>query len=86
MKKVLIIVDMLEGFCREGHPLYCGDDAEKIVPFIQGKIKEYNEKDETIIFLADNHDSDDKEFQMFPPHCIKDTEEAEVIPDLEPVD
>ncbi len=82
MSKVLIVVDMLEGFCTEGYPLYCGEDARKIIPFIQNKIKEYNENNDTIIFIADNHNSDDEEFQMFPPHCIKGTKEAEVLPEL----
>jgi nicotinamidase-related amidase len=35
-----------------------------------------------IIYLADSHDPDDKEFQMFPPHCILGTEQSEIIPEL----
>ena len=39
-------------------------------------------KGSKVIFLCDNHDPDDLEFEMFPPHCIAGTEEAEVIPEL----
>lgn len=82
MKRALIVVDMLKGFCREGFPLYCGKQAEEIVPFIQRKIREYDRREEMVIFLADNHRPDDKEFEMFPPHCVKGSEQAEVLPEL----
>jgi nicotinamidase/pyrazinamidase len=82
MPTVLIVVDMLEGFCREGYPLFCGEDAVKIIPFVKRKIEEYDERGLPVIFLADNHDPDDKEFEMFPPHCVKGTKEAEVLPEL----
>ena len=36
----------------------------------------------SIFFICDNHDPDDLEFQMFPRHCVKGTEEAQVIPEL----
>ncbi len=35
-----------------------------------------------MIFICDNHDPDDLEFQMFPEHCIRGTSEAEVIAEL----
>ncbi len=82
MANVLIVVDMLEGFCSKGFPLFCGEDAVKIVPFVKKKIEEYSGNYLPVIFLADNHERHDKEFEMFPPHCIKGTKEAEVLPDL----
>ncbi|MDP2895205.1 MAG: isochorismatase family protein [bacterium] len=82
MANVLIVVDMLEGFCREGYPLFCGEDAVKIIPFVKKKIEEYDKQGLPMIFVADNHAPDDKEFQLFPPHCVNGTKEAEVIPGL----
>lgn len=82
MKKALLVTDMLEGFLREGYPLYCGKDAEKIIPFVREKIEEYANSGDTIFFIADNHAPDDLEFKMFPAHCIKGTAEAEVLPEL----
>jgi len=82
MANVLIVVDMLEGFCREGYPLFCGDDAVKIIPFVKKKIEEYDQQYLPVIFVADNHEPDDKEFEIFPPHCVKGTKEAEVLPEL----
>jgi len=82
MPNVLIVVDMLEGFCSEGFPLFCGQDAVKIIPFVKGKIEEYSRAYLPVIFFADSHEPDDREFEMFPPHCIKGTKEAEVLPEL----
>ena len=82
MKKTLLVIDMLEGFLREYFPLYCGKDAENIVPFVVGKISENTAADNPVIFIADNHDPDDEEFKMFPPHCVKGTKESEVLPEL----
>ncbi len=82
MADVLIVTDMLEGFCREGYPLFCGEDVLKIIPFVRKKVEEYDQEGFPVIFIADHHDPDDKEFQMFPPHCVTGTKEAEVIPEL----
>ena len=35
-----------------------------------------------MFFICDTHDPDDLEFQMFPVHCVRGTEEAGVIPEL----
>ena len=79
MAKVLLVVDMLEGFLRPQYKLYCGKQAEEIIPFVKSKVEEYAKSGELVIFIADNHDPDDLEFKRFPPHCIKGTKEAEVI-------
>jgi nicotinamidase-related amidase len=39
-------------------------------------------KGSQIIFLADTHDPEDKEFRMFPAHCILGTPETEIILEL----
>jgi len=82
MERAVIVVDMLRGFLEEGYPLYCGAEARKIIPNVQRLLKDMQTEGSAIIYLADNHDPDDKEFQMFPAHCIAGTAEAEVIPEL----
>jgi len=82
MGEALIVVDMLKGFLVEGNPLYCGHAVRRIIPFVKAKVEEFDKKGDLIVFLADRHDRDDKEFQTFPPHCVKGTEEAEVIEEL----
>ena len=82
MSQVLLVVDMLKGFCEEGRPLYCGPSVKPIIPFIRKLIEGYNERDETVVFICDSHEPDDLEFQMFPAHCVAGSEEAEVIDEL----
>jgi nicotinamidase/pyrazinamidase len=80
--RAVIVVDMLRGFLEEGYPLYCGAESRKIIPNVQRLLKDMQAEDAAIIYLADTHDPDDKEFQMFPPHCVRGTAESEVIPEL----
>ncbi len=82
MTDVVIVVDMLRGFLEEGYPLYCGDQARKIIPNVLALVARESSAGSRIIFICDNHEPNDLEFEMFPPHCIKGTEEAEIIPEL----
>ena len=82
MARAVIIEDMLRGFLEEGYALYCGAESRKIIPNVQRLLKEMKAEDAAIIYLTDAHEPDDKEFQMFPPHCVKGTTEAEIIPEL----
>ena len=79
---MLLIVDMLRGFMEEGYPLYCGNSARLIIPHIVSLAQETKKNSGKIIQIADRHTPDDLEFQLFPPHCIAGTREAEIIPEL----
>jgi len=82
MANAVIVIDPLKGFLEEGHPLFCGEGARRIIPVIGRLIERELEKGSAIIFLCDNHDPDDLEFKMFPPHCVAGTEETEIVPGL----
>jgi len=82
MKKVLLVMDMVEGFIRRGNPLYCGAQSEAIVPFVKGKLEEYGKSGELVVFIIDSHDPEDLEFKRFPSHCIKGTNQCELISEL----
>ena len=73
---------MLRGFLEEGYPLYVGDKARRIIPNIQELLEQELAQGSKIFFVCDQHEPDDLEFKMFPPHCIAGTPEAEVIPEL----
>ncbi len=79
--KVILIIDMLKGFLEKGN-LYCGKEARKIIPYVADLIN--SEMWEKIFYICDNHEENDEEFKMFPPHCIKGTEESEIINELGP--
>jgi nicotinamidase/pyrazinamidase len=82
MSNVVLVVDMVRGFLEPGHNLYCGDESRKIISNIRQLLQQQRQVGSEIIFLSDHHDPDDLEFQVFPVHCVKGTEEPDVIPEL----
>ena len=82
MANAVLVIDMLRGFLEEGYPLYCGDKARRIISNVQDLLEQELAQGSKVFFICDQHDPDDLEFKMFPPHCIKGTAEAEVIPEL----
>jgi len=82
MANAVLVVDMLKGFLEEGCPLYCGARARRIIPNVQRLLEREIAQGAGVFFICDHHAPDDPEFEMFPPHCIEGTAEAEVIPEL----
>ena len=82
MPDAVLVVDMLRGFLEEGHNLYCGEGARSIIPNVRSLIEQEQARGSQVFFICDTHDPDDLEFQTFPIHCVRGTEEAEVIPEL----
>ncbi len=82
MANAVIVIDPLKGFMEEGYPLYCGEQARRIIPRISKLLERELEKGSQVFFLCDSHAPDDLEFKMFPPHCVTGTEEAEIVPEL----
>jgi nicotinamidase/pyrazinamidase len=82
MPNAVLVVDMLRGFMEEGHPLYCGTDARKIIAGVQRLLAEETRKGSKVFYITDCHSPEDLEFKMFPPHCIKGSSESEVISEL----
>ena len=82
MANAVIVVDMLVGFMEPGHNLYCGDDSRQIIPRVIDLLNRETANGAHVFFVADNHDPDDLEFEMFPVHCVKGTDETRVIREL----
>ena len=82
MTNVVLVIDMVKGFLEPGHNLYCGDVSRQIIPNIGALLIREQAAGSQILFLSDHHDLDDLEFQMFPVHCVKGTEETQVISEL----
>src|SRR6056297_1458755 len=73
---------MLKDFMDSEGVLYCGEDSDKIIPFVKNKIQEFKDDNYPVIFIADSHKENDKEFEMFPKHCIKGSEGAKILEEL----
>jgi nicotinamidase/pyrazinamidase len=73
-------VDVQSDFMLPGGKLYV-PGAEKLLPNIR-KLTDAARRDE--VFLVSHgcfHPADDPEFQQFPPHCLKGTPGAELVPE-----
>lgn len=81
--QALVVIDMLKDFIDQDGALCTGPAGNNIIGFIKGKIQEFRQQGYPIIFICDHHEQDDKEFDMFPPHCIADTEGSKIIRQLE---
>ncbi|MCI5774090.1 MAG: cysteine hydrolase [Erysipelotrichaceae bacterium] len=77
--KKIVIVDMVNGFVKEGalHDPRIMDITENIKSLLAHK------QDHGIIVLEDCHEEGCAEFNSFPPHCIKGTSEAKTIDELQ---
>lgn len=89
MKKTLIVVDMLNDFCHPNgvlakSPITDELYAKPIVPYIKKLVDEFRENNDDIIWLCDSHDKNDKEFDRFPSHAVRETWGAEIIDELNP--
>ena len=82
MAKAVLVIDMVRGFMEEGYPLYVGEKGRGIIPNIQGLLERELAQGSKVFFIGDQHDPDDLEFKIYPPHSVAGTLEAEVIPEL----
>lgn len=77
---VLIIVDVVNGFVREG--AMSSLDIESIIPNTAALMKKFNDNEMPIVAFADCHKKDCAEFKSFPEHCVDGTSESELVDEL----
>lgn len=77
---VVFVVDMVNGFVKEGA---LADPAiAKCIAPIETLLKSCTPVQ--TIFVNDTHEPDAAEFASFPPHCLKGSQEAQVVDELQP--
>lgn len=81
-EKCLIVVDMVNGFVREG--VLHDDEIAIIIPRQIELIEENKKEGGLTIFIKDTHDEDAVEFKRFgnTKHCVRGTSEAELVDEL----
>lgn len=80
LKELLIIVDMINGFVKEGA---LADTFIQHTILEQIKlIEETLLKKEGLMFIQDSHPKESAEFKRYPEHCVEGTYESEVIAEL----
>lgn len=82
-EEMLIIVDMINGFVKEG--ALHDKTIANVVPRQIELIKEAKLKGSLIVFIKDTHTKDSTEHKRFGVyHCIKGSGEEEIIDELKP--
>jgi len=56
--RALLVIDMQRGFLEEGHPLFCGEAARRVIPVALQRVEEALKKGMPIFFTADAHAPD----------------------------
>ena len=78
----LIVVDMVNGFVREG--VLHDENISKVIPRQIELIKEFEANGKLIVFIKDTHTKDSVEFERFgnTEHCLQYTNESELVDEL----
>ena len=77
--KALLVIDMLRDFIDADGALTVGEAGSALIPLIAKKVAEFKAAGEPVFFIADNHEADDSEFDMFPPHCVAGTRGSDIV-------
>ncbi|HHU89499.1 MAG TPA: cysteine hydrolase [Clostridiaceae bacterium] len=79
----LVIVDMINGFVREG--ALASNRAEKAIPAIASLSKKCDELNIKKLAFADTHTDASPEFGAYPEHCLAGSSESEVVDELKEI-
>jgi nicotinamidase-related amidase len=82
IKKLLINIDMVNGFIRVG-ALHDPKIAE-IIPEQFRLIEMFLRNNDGLAFVKEAHEENCREFDRYPVHCLKGTHEAELVDELKP--
>lgn len=79
-KKVLVVVDMVNGFVKEGN--MADPKISHIIPECERLVSKFLEDGYEVIYITDCHKEGCNEFSKFPVHCLEGTSESQVVDEL----
>ena len=79
-KTLLIVVDLVKGFVVKG--AMADPFINSIIPESKRLVEEFLKNGNPVMYIKDCHDENCAEFKRFPKHCIRGTEEAEMVDEL----
>ncbi len=82
-RESLLVIDMLNDYRDKDAPFEIPGFTNIIEP-IKAEIEEARKNNYPIIYLCDCHDTDDREFRLFPPHAVKGSRGASIVDELKP--
>ena len=81
----LIVIDMQNDFVRPDGALHV-EAAADTVDTIADLIERARDSDVPVIYTQDTHDEDDREFEIWPRHCVHNTKGWQIVENLAPRD
>lgn len=82
-RTAFVIVDMINGFTREGALM--SPRAEKLIPQIAKLSKACDKLKIAKVAFADCHTDASPEFDAYPQHCLQGSSEAEIVDELKKI-
>ncbi len=83
IKKLLIVIDMVNGFVKEG--ALAAPSIQRILPENKRLVEAFIAGDDSAVaFIRDSHTPNAVEFQTFGSHCLEGTVESELEDTLKP--
>lgn len=79
----LVIIDMVNGFTREG--ALKSSRVEEVIPAITELSKKCDNKGISKLAFADCHSDESPEFAAYPAHCLAGTFEGEIVDEIKEV-
>lgn len=77
----VISVDMVNGFCHQG-PL-ASNEVKNIIPQVVNVFQKAHDFEvKNFLLIQDAHSEKAEEFNSYPAHCVKESIEAQAIPEL----
>ncbi len=89
-ESALVIIDLANDFVYPGGVIADAGGAEyqrrakRIIPTLKKLIDAAREVGITVVYATDAHKPTDSELVKWPPHAMKGTKEAEIVPELTP--
>ena len=80
--RALLVVDLQRDFVDKDGALYF-EGAEKVIDPILKWVEEFKKENLPIITTQDWHDPEDREFNIWPKHCVANTDGARLTEKLE---
>lgn len=78
---VFVSIDVINGFCKTG-PLASERVGQIAAPIARLFQRAYQLGARNFVLTQDTHDPNTPEFQSYPPHCVRGTEESEAVDEL----
>jgi len=83
MDKALLVIDMLNDFCKPNGKLY-SKRVGNLIPKVKKAIEIARKKKIPIIYCCDSHEKEDVEIKKWGEHAMKNTWGSEIVDEIKP--